>query len=141
MHIEKKQLQEKYFTLQKMTHPDTIPSNPCLRPCDLKQQCNYSNKYSSLISTAYHTLSNEDSRIDYIIELKNIEDQIMDEQWLEQVMEWRERAEEGQNVLQEVRIVKESLWQKLRNEFQSKNWKEVKLKREMIRFCDQILQQ
>lgn len=109
--IDSKILKQRFQILQSKFHPDVFISSS-------KAEQKSALKYSSLINQAWLTLSNDISRAEYIISLKNVEKKeiIEDKHFLEKQFIFQER-------LQKIEILKDkkailALIKNLENEIQ-----------------------
>jgi len=59
-------------------------------------------------------LKNEDARVDYILQIRKIENIQVPQSWIEKIMMWREMKEDGENISPHLEFVRNDLWTQLR---------------------------
>ena len=118
--LKPEQLDQAYFELQKKLHPDHFIQKSVLEK-------RYGAEQSMLVNQAYETLKNPLSRYGYLLAQHGFSIQgeftIHDQDILEDMMDWRERAmDEGAGILPEVQAKYNQDEKRLRQEMIDQDW-------------------
>jgi molecular chaperone HscB len=144
-HIDLGQLKIKYFEYAKLYHPDFFS-------LDVQQQSK-AIEISAINNKAFKILNNSISRIQYLLELKNIsisENSVLPQMFLMEMMELNERIDEldieddkevlKQKIRSEIETQKTEIFEEISESAQQENWSVAKDNLLKWRYLERLLE-